>query len=117
MNQAKEMARIAFDALEEKKGENTCIIDISEVSILADYFIISDGNSDSQLSALVDNVEEKMHKAGFVPKQSEGRNSGTWVLLDYGDIIVHVFERESREFYHLEHIWSDGKRIENIDEL
>ena len=80
MEQAKEMARVAFEALEDKKGEDTCVIDISHISVLADYFVISNGNSDSQVRALVDNVEEKMHKAGFVQKQGEGRNGGSWVL-------------------------------------
>ena len=109
MEQAKEMARVAFEALE---GEDTCVIDISHISVLADYFVISNGNSDSQVRALVDNVEEKMHKAGFVQKQGEGRNGGSWVLLDYGDIIVHIFDKENRSFYNLEHIWSDGREVE-----
>ena len=114
MEQAKEMARVAFEALEDKKGEDTCVIDISHISVLADYFVISNGNS---VRALVDNVEEKMHKAGFVQKQGEGRNGGSWVLLDYGDIIVHVFDRENREFYNLERIWSDGRRFGDIKDL
>lgn len=117
MEQAKEMARIAFEALEDKKGEDTCIIDISHISVIADYFVISNGNSDSQVTALVDNVEEKMHKAGFVQKQGEGRNGGSWVLLDYGDIIVHVFDKENREFYNLEHVWHDGRRFDDIKDL
>ena len=117
MEQAKELARVAFGALEDKKGEDTWVIDISHVSVLADYFVISNGNSDSQVRALVDNVEEKMHKAGFTQKQGEGRNGGSWVLLDYGDIIVHVFDRENREFYNLERIWSDGRRFDDLKDL
>ena len=112
MDQAKEMTKIAFEALEDKKGENVCAIDISSVSVLADYFVIANGNSDSQVRALVDNVEEKMHKAGYELKEQEGNNSGTWVLLDYGDIIIHIFDRENRPFYNLERIWSDGKDVE-----
>ena len=112
MDQAKEMAKIAFEALEDKKGEDVCAIDISAVSVLADYFVIANGNSDSQVRALVDNVEEKMHKAGYELKEQEGNNSGTWVLLDYGDIIIHIFDRENRPFYNLERIWSDGKDVE-----
>ena len=113
MEQVKEMARIAYRALEDKKGEDICIIDISEISPLADYFVISSGSSDSQVKALVDNVEEKMHEAGHTQIQREGMRSGNWVLLDYGDVVVHVFDRENREFYHLERIWSDGKKIED----
>ena len=113
----KEMARIVYRALEDKKGENISIIDISGISPLADYFIITNGSNDSQVKALVDNVEEKMHEAGHSQIQRDGLRSGNWVLLDYGDVVVHVFDRENREFYHLERIWSDGRKIENIDEL
>ncbi len=112
MNQSKEMAKIAYNALNDKKGEDIKIIDITGVSVLADYFIIATGNSDSQVNALVDNVEEELHKAGFPLKQREGRASGSWVLLDFGDIIVHVFDRENRLFYDLERIWKDGEYID-----
>ena len=116
MNQSKEMARIAYNALSDKKGEDIKIIDITGISVLADYFIIANGNSDSQVNALVDNVEEELHKAGYPLKQREGQASGSWVLLDFGDIIVHVFDKENRLFYDLERIWKDGKDI-SIDEL
>ena len=112
MDNSKEMVKLAINALEDKKGEDIQIIDIREVSVLADYFVIANGNSDSQVRALVDNVEEKMHKAGYELKEQEGNNSGTWVLLDYGDIIIHIFDRENRPFYNLERIWSDGKDVE-----
>ena len=111
MDQSKEMARIAYNALSDKKGEDIKIIDITGISVLADYFIIPNGNSDSQVNALVDNVEEALHKAGYPLKQREGQASGSWVLLDFGDIIVHVFDRENRLFYDLERIWKDGKDI------
>lgn len=116
MNQAKEMARIAYDALSDKKGEDIKIIDITGVSVLADYFIIANGNSDSQVNALVDNVEEELHKAGYHLKQREGRANSSWILLDFGDIIVHVFDKDNRLFYDLERIWKDGKDI-TIEEL
>lgn len=111
MNQSKEMARIAWQALSDKKGEDIKIIDITGVSVLADYFIIASGNSESQISALVDNVEEELHKAGYHLKQREGRSGASWILLDFGDIIVHVFDKENRLFYDLERIWKDGKDI------
>ncbi len=116
MNQSKEMARIAYNALNDKKGEDIRIIDITGVSVLADYFIIANGNSDSQVNALVDNVEEELHKAGYTLRQREGRSSGNWVLLDFGDIIVHVFDKENRLFYDLERIWQDGKSV-SVEEL
>ena len=116
MNQSKEMAKIAYNALSDKKGEDIKIIDITGISVLADYFIIANGNSDSQVNALVDNVEEELHKAGYPLRQREGQTSGSWVLLDFGDIIVHVFDKENRLFYDLERIWKDGKNVE-IDKL
>ena len=103
MNQSKEMARIAYHALSDKKGEDIKIIDITGISVLADYFIIASGGSDSQVNALVDNVDHL--------KQREGRSNSSWILLDFGDIIVHVFDKENRLFYDLERIWKDGKDI------
>ena len=115
-NQSKEMAKIAYHALSDKKGEDIKIIDITGISVLADYFIIANGSRDSQVNALVDNVEEELHKAGFGLKQREGQASASWVLLDFGDIIVHVFDKENRLFYDLERIWKDGRdiRIEDL---
>lgn len=116
MEQSREMTKIVCAALEDKKGEDIRVIDISQISVLADYFIIANGNNESQVRALVDNVEEELAKAGYAVKQREGYGSGSWVLLDFGDIIVHVFDKENRLFYDLERIWSDGKKIE-ISEL
>lgn len=111
MEQSKMMLKLIYQALEDKKGEDIVMIDISQVSVLADYFVICSAGNDSQIQALVDNVDEKMHENGYQIRQQEGRNSGTWVLLDYGDVIVHIFERENRSFYNLERIWNDGRRI------
>jgi len=107
----KEMAKIALDALLDKKGEDVRVIDISEVSTIADYFVIASGSNINQVQALVDNVEEQMHKAGYVDPKIEGHGSSTWVLMDYEDIVVHVFSEEDRSFYNLERIWKDGKEI------
>lgn len=112
MSEQVKMAKIAYNALDEKKGEDIKIIDISGISVMADYFIIANGNSITQVQALVDNVEEKMHQAGFPMKRKEGNRSSTWVLLDFGDVVVHVFDSEDRLFYDLERIWSDGKTVE-----
>ncbi|WP_346663546.1 ribosome silencing factor [uncultured Merdimonas sp.] len=116
MEQAKYMLKLLYQALEDKKGEDIVMIDISQISVLADYFIICSAGSDSQIQALMDSVEEKMHQEGFEVRQQEGRNSGTWVLMDFGDVIVHIFDRENRSFYNLERIWNDGRRVE-IEEL
>lgn len=117
MSQSKEMVKLAVAALEDKKGDDIRVIDIQAVSVLADYFIIADGANGNQVQAMVDNVEEKLGKAGYTCKQIEGYASANWILMDYGDIIVHVFSREDRLFYDLERIWRDGKTIENIQEL
>ena len=111
MEQAKKMVKTAYQALDEKKGEDIKIINLEGISVLADYFIIANGTNSSQVQALVDNVEEELHKAGYSLKQREGYSNGNWVLLDFGDIIVHIFDRENRLFYDLERIWRDGKEI------
>ncbi len=105
------MAVTAYHALSEKKGEDIKIIEISQVSIMADYFIIANGNNLLQVQALVENVREKMEQAGFEMKRLEGNRRSSWVLLDYGDVVVHIFDREDRLFYDLERIWSDGKTL------
>lgn len=116
MMHSKEMVRTAYHALDEKKGEDIRIIDISSISIIADYFVIVNGTSGSQVHAMVDYVEEKMAKAGYTLKQREGSGQSIWTLLDYSDIIVHIFDQENRSFYNLERIWGDGKEIK-IEEL
>ena len=116
MEQAKKMVKTAYQALDEKKGEDIKIINLEGISVLADYFMIANGTNSSQVQALVDNVEEELHKAGYSLKQREGYSNGNWVLLDFGDIIVHIFDRENRLFYDLERIWRDGKEIA-FDEL
>lgn len=109
---AKEMLKIAYEALDDKKGEELRIIDISQISVMADYFLIASGGSTTQVQALVDNVEEKLAEKKVHAKRIEGNRTSGWVLMDYGDIVVHVFDRENRLFYDLERIWSDGKEVE-----
>ena len=106
------MAKLAIRALDDKKGIDVRVIDISEVSVIADYFIIASGTNAHQVQALADNVEEQLGKAGYTPRQIEGYGSASWVLLDYNDIIVHVFTNDSRSFYDLERIWRDGKMVD-----
>lgn len=98
-------------ALEEKKAEDIKTLDISNVSVMADYFIIASGNNRNQIQAMADFVQEKLHKSGNALKQLEGYDTANWVLMDYGDVIVHIFDKENRLFYDLERIWSDGKEV------
>ena len=115
MIQSKEMAKIAYEALDEKKAEGIVMLEVSDITILADYFIIANGTNSSQVQALVDNVEEKLAKADVHPKRIEGVGNTNWILMDYGDIIVHIFSKEDRLFYDLERIWRDGKKVYKED--
>ena len=110
-----EMAKLVIEALEDKKAEDIKVIDISEVSVLADYFIIAGGNNHSQIQALSNNVEEKLGRAGHPVKQIEGYETANWILMDFGDVIVHIFDKENRLLYDLERIWRDGKIVSKED--
>ena len=112
MNREKEMTKIALRALDDKKAMDVKVIDIHEVSVLADYFVIASGSNQNQVQAMVDNVEEMLTKAGYEPKQIEGTRNSSCILMDYGDLIIHVFDEENRLFYDLERIWRDGKVLE-----
>lgn len=116
MDISREMAKTACHALSEKKAEDVRIIDISEISPIADYFIIASGSNENQIQAMVDAVDEELRKTGHTAKQIEGNRNSTWILMDYTDIIVHIFSKEDRLFYDLERIWTDGKRME-LEEL
>ena len=112
---SKKIARLAIQALEDKKAEDIRVIDISEVSVIADYFIIAGGTNKNQIQALCDNVLETLGRAGYPEKQTEGYKTANWILMDFGDVIVHIFDRENRLLYDLERIWRDGKQIEVQD--
>ena len=109
---AREIAKLAYQALEEKKAKDIKIIDIRDISVIADYFVIADGENQNQLQAMRDSVDETLLKAKVEAKQVEGNQKSTWILMDYGDIIVHIFSKEDRLFYDLERIWRDGCLID-----
>ena len=109
----KELAIIAAKALDEKKGKEIAAIEVTEQTTLADYFVIATGTSNTQINALSGAVEKAMaEQAGENPLRREGYRDGTWVLLDYGCVVVHVFSPEAREFYSLERLWKDGKPLD-----
>ena len=112
MLKPKEMALAAAKALDTKKGKDIKVLQIDKITSLADYFVICTGGSNTQINALCDEVEKQLTAAGEEPLHREGYRGGTWVLLDYGCIAVHVFNAEAREFYSLEHVWADGKEID-----
>lgn len=103
--------RIA-QALYDKKAKNIVALDISEITTLGNYFVICSCASSVQLRACTDEVEEKMQEAGINVAHKEGYNAGSWILMDYGDVIVHIMLDEIREFYSLEHLWADAKEIQ-----
>ena len=107
-----ETLRKIYKSLDEHKGNNVKIIDISEISIMADYFVIVSAGNANHVHALCDYLEEDMRKIDVHYTHSEGYDTANWVLMDYGDIVVHVFDDASREFYDLEHIWHDGKVVD-----
>ena len=113
MKTAKELALLAARALADKKAKEIQALEIGDLTTLAEYFVIASGSSNTQINALVDNVEKVlMEEAGEEALHREGYRGGTWVLLDYGCIAVHVFSSEAREFYGLERLWRDGKPLD-----
>jgi len=98
-------------AVFEKKAADIVVLDVRGLTSVADFFIVCSGRSNRQVAAIADSVERYLKKTGIKPLSVEGKNEGLWVLLDYGDIIIHVFYETVRKFYDLEGLWSDAKRI------
>ena len=107
----KEQMEKLYQVLSDKQGQEITVIDIREVSHLADYFIITHGNNTPHVDSLVDAAEEAMARLGIACRSREGLRGGRWVLLDYGDVVVNVFSKEDRMWYDLERIWRDGKLV------
>lgn len=114
--ESKELAAVCRRTMEEKKAENIEVIEIDGISPLADYFVIASGSNFNQTDAMVQAVEEKAAEAGFVPDHVEGHRNANWTLIDFKGVVVHVFDQEAREFYDLDRIWKDGRKV-SIEEL
>ena len=112
---SRNMAKIACHALGEKKAEDIQVIDIRNISVIADYFVIASASNSNQIQAMMDAAEEELYKAGYHCTQKEGNSNSSWVLMDYKDIIIHIFSKEDRLFYDLERIWRDGEFINPED--
>jgi ribosome-associated protein len=112
MNEANESAAVAElrKALDLKFGQDIVVMDLRGISTIADYFIIATGTSQPQLVALANAAEETLTKYGLVLSHTEGMSAGNWVLLDFGSVIVHLFDKENRQFYNLERVWGDAKK-------
>jgi len=107
----KELALKAAEVLDDKKAQDIMVIDISNISGFADYFVIASGGSERQVKALSEEVEDKLNEAGAATRSIEGKNGSGWILMDFGDVIVNIFTIEMRERYNIEKIWSDGEVI------
>lgn len=105
------VARIAVEAAEEKKAYDITVLDIGSVSIIADYFVILNGRSSTHTKSIAEEIEDKLEQAGITPYRKEGYREGRWILLDYGDVVVHVFQEEERQFYNLERLWGDARVV------
>ena len=109
--EALEKVKIAVKALDSKRGENIQVIKVTDLTIIADYFVIASGTSSTQVKALADETEYKLTESGVEPNHIEGRTSN-WICLDYSDVIVHVFHKEQRDFFQLERLWEDGESVD-----
>lgn len=109
-----ETAKLAAKALDGKKGLDIKIIRIDNISSIADYFVIATGTSNTHVKALADEVEFRLDEAGLSVSAVEGQRNDTWILLDYIDVVVHVFSEDAREYYNLERLWEDGEIVENV---
>ncbi len=115
MTESRELAREIAKVLDEKKAEKIVAIETEEVTIVSDVFVIANGTSNTHTKSLADEVEYEINKRlGIDPEHIEGRASG-WILLDYGTVLVHIFDRESREYYNLERLWTDVKTLDLSD--
>ena len=107
-----ELAKKAAAFLDNKKAERVHVIEIENISSLADYFVIATGNNNTHVRALADELEEKLKGEGLPPARVEGYRSNSWILLDWGNVVIHIFTQEGRDFYDLDHLWADGKNVE-----
>ena len=112
----KELSKKITGALIDKKGVDIVEIHVGSLTTLADYFILATGTSDRHMQTLADSVEEKMDEVGIAPRNNEERKNTSWILLDYGDVVVSIFDEDSRKLYNLERLWADGD-IVRIEEL
>ena len=112
MLEPKDLAVLAAEAAAEKKATDIVVMDVGQTLVITDFFVVASGATARQVSAIVDEVDITLKAAGARVLGREGEREGTWVLLDYGDVVVHVFQPEERDFYRLEKLWSDAERVE-----
>ena len=108
----KELALTIAEILDSRKAKNIKVLEVTDVTSIADYFVICTGTSSTHIKSLSDEVEFQLEQKGIVPNHNEGVTTASWILKDYTTVIVHIFSREADEMYRLEHIWADAKRVE-----
>ena len=111
-----ELAMACAKALSEKKAQDIVILDVADQTVVCSCFVIASGHSTTQVRALGDAVEEKLEKEGILPLRKEGLREGRWGVIDYGDVVVHIFNEDSRLYYYLERLWDSGKNIERYED-
>ncbi|MCG0571320.1 ribosome silencing factor [Lactiplantibacillus plantarum] len=109
---SKELLQLTVEAADDKRADDIVALDVTEVSLMADYFVILSADSKRQVQAIADNIVDFVRKAGSDVKSVEGRTAGEWVLIDAGDVIVHVFQKDARAHYNLEKLWSDAPIVD-----
>ncbi|MFS0503758.1 ribosome silencing factor [Lactiplantibacillus plantarum] len=109
---SKELLQLTVEAADDKRADDIVALDVAEVSLMADYFVILSADSKRQVQAIADNIVDFVRKAGSDVKSVEGRAAGEWVLIDAGDVIVHVFQKDARAHYNLEKLWSDAPIVD-----
>ncbi|WP_334203877.1 ribosome silencing factor [Enterococcus durans] len=117
MINSKEQLQIAVKAADSKRAEDIIALDVREVSLLADYFMICSANSERQINAITEEILDKEEKSNYEVRRVEGKEGGKWILIDLGDVIVHVFHAPERSFYNLEKLWSDAPLVDLTDWL
>lgn len=109
------LAKTAAGILDAKKADNINVIRINNISSLGDYFVIANGTSNTHVHALADELEEKLKELGRAPARVEGYRSNSWIILDYEEVVVHLFTADAREFYDLDRLWADGEKLDLKD--
>lgn len=107
-----ELLTAAVKTLDTKKAEDIKVIGIKDLTIIADYFIIANGTSSTHTRSLADEVEFRLKEQGMEPRQIQGNNGSNWIILDYSDVVIHIFNKEMRDFYNLERLWRDGSEVD-----
>lgn len=110
--ESKEILEIAVKAAENKRAEELTALDMTKVSLMADYFLIMEANSSRQIQAIADEITDQMAANGVKIRDVEGKNEANWILIDLGDVVVHVFQKEQRSHYNLEKLWSDAPTVD-----